>query len=158
MNEEILKKLGYNNIALEMLLKREAEIDPRDIIMPGQSRNINNTSDQDQTQISLKDIHQQFLTLDKTIKSLPNEYDGDDYFGELKIELISLLNNVDSKIESLMTQAGMDTNTDDLDYSLLVMYIFYFPILLNCLSMIFCSHKTQNHQGLLHLLRIEVKI
>jgi|694.fasta_scaffold35138_16 hypothetical protein len=118
MNEEILKKLGYNNIALEMLLKREAEIDPRDIIMPGQSRNINNTSDQDQTQISLKDIHQQFLTLDKTIKSLPNEYDGDDYFGELKIELISLLNNVDSKIESLMTQAGMDTNTDDLDYSL----------------------------------------
>jgi len=26
MNEEILKKLGYNNIALEMLLKREAQI------------------------------------------------------------------------------------------------------------------------------------
>ena len=26
MNEEILKKLGYNNIALEMMLKREAQI------------------------------------------------------------------------------------------------------------------------------------
>ena len=26
MNEEILKKLGYNSIALEMLLKREAQI------------------------------------------------------------------------------------------------------------------------------------
>ena len=118
MNEEILKKLGYNNIALEMLLKREAQIDHRNIIMPGEERNINNTSDQDQTQISLKDIHQQFLTLDKTIKSLPNEYDGDGYFGDLKTELISLLDKVDSKIESLMTQAGMDTSTDDLDYSL----------------------------------------
>ena len=123
MNEENLKKLGYYNIALEMLLKREAQINidalkPEDIIMPGQPRTINNISDQDQTQISLENIYQQFLTLDKTIKSLPDEYDGDDYFGELKIELISLLNNVDSKIESLMTQAGMDTNTDDLDYSL----------------------------------------
>ena len=38
MNDEILKKLGYNSIALEMLLKREAQIDPKDIIMPGEDR------------------------------------------------------------------------------------------------------------------------
>jgi hypothetical protein len=118
MNEEILKKLGYNTIALEMLLKREAQIDPKDIIMPGEYQSINNNSDQDAIQISLENIHKQFLTLDKTIKSLPNEYDGDGYFGDLKTELISLLDKVDSKIESLMTQAGMDTSTDDLDYSL----------------------------------------
>ena len=38
MNHEILKKIGYNSVALEMLLKREAQIDPRDIIMPGEDR------------------------------------------------------------------------------------------------------------------------
>ncbi len=38
MNDEILKKLGYNSIALEMLLKREAQINPEDIIMPGDER------------------------------------------------------------------------------------------------------------------------
>jgi GTP-binding protein EngB required for normal cell division len=41
MNEEILKKLGYNSIALEMLLKREAQINPEDILMPGERPNIN---------------------------------------------------------------------------------------------------------------------
>lgn len=41
MNDEILKKLGYNSIALEMLLKREAQISPEDIIMPGERPSIN---------------------------------------------------------------------------------------------------------------------
>ena len=41
MNEEILKKLGYNSIALEMLLKREAQINPEDILMPGERPNLN---------------------------------------------------------------------------------------------------------------------
>jgi hypothetical protein len=41
MNEEILKKLGYNTIALEMLLKREAQINPEDILMPGERPSIN---------------------------------------------------------------------------------------------------------------------
>ena len=41
MNEEILKKLGYNSIALEMLLKREAQINPEDILMPGERPRIN---------------------------------------------------------------------------------------------------------------------
>jgi hypothetical protein len=41
MNDEILKKLGYNSIALEMLLKREAQINPEDILMPGERPSIN---------------------------------------------------------------------------------------------------------------------
>ena len=41
MNEEILKKLGYNSIALEMLLKREAQINPDDILMPGERPTLN---------------------------------------------------------------------------------------------------------------------
>ena len=41
MNEENLKKLGYNTIALEMLLKREAQINPEDILMPGERPSIN---------------------------------------------------------------------------------------------------------------------
>ena len=41
MNEEILNKLGYNSIALEMLLKREAQINPEDILMPGERPNLN---------------------------------------------------------------------------------------------------------------------
>ena len=41
MNDEILKKLGYNSIALEMLLKREAQINPKDILMPGERPRIN---------------------------------------------------------------------------------------------------------------------
>jgi hypothetical protein len=41
MNDEILKKLGYNSIALEMLLKREAQINPEDILMPGERPRIN---------------------------------------------------------------------------------------------------------------------
>jgi GTP-binding protein EngB required for normal cell division len=41
MNDEILKKLGYNSIALEMLLKREAQINPEDILMPGERPSLN---------------------------------------------------------------------------------------------------------------------
>ena len=35
MNHEILKKIGYNSVALEMLLKREAQINT-DILKPEQ--------------------------------------------------------------------------------------------------------------------------
>ena len=35
MNHEILKKIGYNSVALEMLLKREAQINTDDL-MPEQ--------------------------------------------------------------------------------------------------------------------------
>ena len=113
MNEEILKKLGYNNIALEMMLKREAQISPKDIIMPGVSRTTNNTSDKDATEISLENIQQQFQTLANTIQSLPNEHNGDDYFRTLKRNLYHSTFEVGVKISSLMTQAGMDTDTID---------------------------------------------
>ena len=52
MNEEILKKLGYNNITLEMLLKREAQINT-EVLMPGEYNPVNNTNDKDATEISL---------------------------------------------------------------------------------------------------------
>lgn len=107
MNEEILKKLGYNNIALEMLLKREAQISPEDIIFPGQDRAINNTNDKDATEISLENIQQQFKTLVQTIQSLPDVHNDDEYFGILKNKLNSRLFDVGSSIGSLMTQAGL---------------------------------------------------
>ena len=113
MNEEILKKLGYNTIALEMLLKREAQISPEDIIMPGKSRATNNTSDKDATEISLENIQQQFQTLANTIQSLPNEHNGDEYFGKLKKKLLGRLFDVGLSIGSLMTQAGI--NNDEID-------------------------------------------
>ena len=58
MNEEILKKLGYNNIALEMLLKREAQIDHRNIIMPGEERS-NIQQDYSNVEIILENLKSQ---------------------------------------------------------------------------------------------------
>ena len=113
MNEEILKKLGYNTIALEMLLKREAQISPEDIIMPGQDRAINNTNDTDSTEISLENIQQQYITLVNTIQSLPDEHNGDDYFRKLKNNLYRSTFEVGVKLGSIMTQAGMDTSRLD---------------------------------------------
>lgn len=75
MNEEILKKLGYNNIALEMLLKREAQISPEDIIMPGSKPRLNLDS-------SLKDIS------------------PDDVIGQID-EIEYLLNTLKEKVNSL---------------------------------------------------------
>ena len=112
MNEEILKKLGYNNIALEMLLKREAQISPDDIIMPGEQKTIYNGDDQ-ATEISLENIQQQYITLVNTIKSLPDEHDGDDYFRKLKNNLYHSTFDVGIKISSIMTQVGMDTSQID---------------------------------------------
>lgn len=75
MNEEILKKLGYNSIALEMLLKREAQISPEDIIMPGQRPRLNIDS-------SLRDI------------------EPDDVLGQID-EIENLLNNLKEKVNAL---------------------------------------------------------
>ena len=75
MNEEILKKLGYNNIALEMLLKREAQISPEDIIMPGSKPRLNLDS-------SLKDIS------------------PDDVIGQID-EIEYLLNTLKEKVNNL---------------------------------------------------------
>ena len=110
MNEEILKKLGYNNIALEMLLKREAQINA-DVLMPGEYKPVNNDAPDDQAvEITLQNLQQQVKTLINTIKSLPNEHNGDDYFGKLKRNLLHVSFDVGLKINSLMTQAGMSNN------------------------------------------------
>ena len=109
MNEEILKKLGYNNIALEMLLKREAQINT-EVLMPGEYNPVNNAPDDQAVEIILENLKTQFTTLINTIKSLPNEHDGDDYFGKLKRDLLHVSFDVGLKINSLMTQAGMSND------------------------------------------------
>lgn len=109
MNEEILKKLGYNNIALEMLLKREAQINT-EVLMPGEYNPVNNAPDDQAVEIILENLKTQFTTLINTIKTLPNEHDGDDYFGKLKRDLLHVSFDVGLKINSLMTQAGMSNN------------------------------------------------
>ena len=110
MNEEILKKLGYNNIALEMLLKREAQINA-EVLMPGEYKPVNNNTPDDQAvEIILENLKTQFTTLINTIKTLPNEHDGDDYFGKLKRDLLHVSFDVGLKINSLMTQAGMSND------------------------------------------------
>jgi len=72
MNEEILKKLGYNNIALEMLLKREAQISPEDIIMPGQKRPRLNT-DSSLNDISSDDVLEQIDEIENLINNLKDK-------------------------------------------------------------------------------------
>ena len=111
MNEEILKKLGYNNIATQILLKRSAAEIDTEILMPGEYEPVNNDAPDDQAvEITLQNLQQQFTTLINTIKSLPNEHNGDDYFGKLKRNLLHVSFDVGLKINSLMTQAGMSNN------------------------------------------------
>lgn len=77
MNEEILKKLGYNNIATQILLKREAaEVDLDNIFMPGEKR--------------------PRLNIDPTLK----EIEPDDVVGQLE-EIENLLNTLQEKVNSL---------------------------------------------------------
>ena len=111
MNEEILKKLGYNNIATQILLKRSAAEIDTEILMPGEYEPVNNDAPDDQAvEITLQNLQQQFKTLINTIKSLPNEHNGDAYFGKLKRNLLHVSFDVGLKINSLMTQAGMSNN------------------------------------------------
>jgi hypothetical protein len=111
MNEEILKKLGYNNIATQILLKRSAAEIDTEILMPGEYEPVNNNAPDDQAvEIILENLKTQFTTLINTIKSLPNEHDGDDYFGKLKRNLLQVSFDVGLKINSLMTQAGMSND------------------------------------------------
>jgi hypothetical protein len=87
MNDEILKKLGYNSIALEMLLKREAQINPEDILMPGERPSINKdpslndlTSD---VRSDVRNILNKLEEVERLINDLPEytvaeeEYDED---------------------------------------------------------------------------------
>ena len=70
MNEEILKKLGYNSIALEMLLKREAQINPEDILMPGERPNINKDNSFDDLHSDTKTDIENILNKLDEVKSL----------------------------------------------------------------------------------------
>ena len=111
MNEDNLKKLGYNNIATQILLKRSAAEIDTEILMPGEYEPVNNDAPDDQAvEITLQNLQQQFKTLINTIKSLPNEHNGDDYFGKLKRNLLHVSFDVGLKINSLMTQAGMSND------------------------------------------------
>ena len=107
-----LDNSGYYKEA-NMLTKVAYDVSPNDIIMPGESRQVNNTTDKDSTEITLENIQEQYMTLVNTIKSLPNEHNGDDYFRTLKRNLYHSTFEVGVKISSLMTQAGMDTDKID---------------------------------------------
>ncbi len=74
MNEEILKKLGYNNIALEMLLKREAQISPEDIIMPGEKPRLNR--DSSLNDISSSDVLGQIDEIENLLNTLKEKVNG----------------------------------------------------------------------------------
>jgi len=103
MNDEILKKLGYNNIALEMMLKREAEIDPRHIIMESEipSRNPDPFKRQlDEIESKLKEV----IKLIEVIESHPNEekYDKDSHvFPMHKKHAIEYINDCLTEIENI---------------------------------------------------------
>lgn len=87
MNDEILKKLGYNSIALEMLLKREAQINPEDILMPGERPIINKDPSlndlSSDTKSDVRNILNKLEEVERLINDLPEytvaeeEYDED---------------------------------------------------------------------------------
>jgi hypothetical protein len=87
MNDEILKKLGYNSIALEMLLKREAQINPEDILMPGERPSLNRDPSLDDvssdTKSDVENILNKLEEVKRLIDDLPEytvaeeEYDED---------------------------------------------------------------------------------
>ena len=74
MNEENLKKLGYYTIALEMLLKREAQISPEDIIMPGEKPRLNR--DSSLNDISSDDVHSQIDEIENLLNRLKEKVNG----------------------------------------------------------------------------------
>ena len=122
MNEEILKKLGYNSIALEMLLKREAQIDPRDIIMPGEDRSIIQ-QDYSNVEIVLENLKSQIIQILNTAKSLPQFLEGeegpdDSAFYDYRRSLIDSLEEAGNKISTLLTENNQFESANDLDNSL----------------------------------------
>jgi len=72
MNDEILKKLGYNSIALEMLLKREAQINPEDILMPGERPSINRDPSLNDLSSSVEDDINNIMNKLEEVKELLN--------------------------------------------------------------------------------------
>jgi hypothetical protein len=119
MNDEILKKLGYNSIALEMLLKREAKIDPRDIIMPGEDRS-SIQQDYSNVEIVLENLKSQIIQILNTAKSLPQFLEGergpdDSAFYDYRRSLIDSLEEAGNKISTLLIENNQSSSADELD-------------------------------------------
>jgi len=119
MNEEILKKLGYNSIALEMLLKREAQIDPRDIIMPGEDRS-SIQQDYSNVEIVLENLKSQIIQILNTAKSLPQFLEGeedpdDSAFYDYRRSLVDSLEKAGNKISTLLIENNQSSSADELD-------------------------------------------
>jgi hypothetical protein len=122
MNEDILKKIGYNNFASEMMQKRESEIDYNDIIMKSEipRRNPEILSEDDipksevdysNLEISLPKMKELFIELANIAKSLPNSLEGDDmYDNAFRDNKNSFIDNLDysaMKLDNMMDEAGI---------------------------------------------------
>jgi len=122
MNEEILKKLGYNSIALEMLLKREAQISANNIIMPGEDRS-SIQQDYSNVEIVLENLKSQIIQILNTAKSLPQFLEGeegpdDSAFYDYRRSLIDNLEEAGNKISTLLIENNQFESANDLDNSL----------------------------------------
>jgi len=122
MNEEILKKLGYNSIALEMLLKREAQISADNIIMPGEDRS-SIQQDYSNVEIVLENLKSQIIQILNTAKSLPQFLEGeegpdDSAFYDYRRSLIDNLEEAGNKISTLLIENNQFESANDLDNSL----------------------------------------
>jgi hypothetical protein len=122
MNEDILKKIGYNNFASEMMQKRESQIDYNDIIMQSDipRRNPEILSEDDipkaevdysNLEISLPKMKELFIELANIAKSLPNSLEGDDmYDNAFRDNKNSFIDNLDysaMKLDNMMDEAGI---------------------------------------------------
>ena len=131
MNEDILRKIGYNSLALEMMLKRESQIDHNDIIFESDiPRNrpeilsdddIPNTGiDYSNLEISLPKMKELFVELVQIAKSLPDQAfeDDDPYdngFRENKYKFIDLLDNAALKLDNLLDEATVQNDPSIFD-------------------------------------------
>jgi hypothetical protein len=119
MNEEILKKLGYNSIALEMLLKREAQISPEDIIMPGQERS-DIRQDYSNVEIILENLKSSIIQILNTAKSLPEFLEGEDgpddsAYYDYRRSMIDSLEAAGSKLASCLIENNQSSSAEELD-------------------------------------------
>ena len=125
MNEDILKKIGYNNFASEMMQKRESQIDYKDIIMESEipRRNPEILSEDDipkaevdysNLEISLPKMKELFIELANIAKSLPNSLEGDDmYDNAFRDNKNSFIDNLDysaMKLDNMMDEAGIEND------------------------------------------------
>ena len=125
MNEDILKKIGYNNFASEMMQKRESQIDYKDIIMESEipRRNPEILSQDDipgaevdysNLEISLPKMKELFIELANIAKSLPNSLEGDDmYDNAFRDNKNSFIDNLDysaMKLDNMMDEAGIEND------------------------------------------------